>query len=421
MRGRGRDQRRHPLPQCITHRPRLCSRHPALLPPYTRVAQYTRFQDKLLLQDVQQFGRGEHALPDLTVSAGRPDAPLVILIQGIGGNAQHWSDPLSLNPTDTWLFDLNRPPAPGTVGLGSSPTYQPGSVTAWCQLLANNQISYVTWSQSQPADLLQYAVQEAVAVLSGIEQRLFAPYEQDVSANGGQAPPLILLCHSRGGLVARAALKQLGSEGVPHLRKVITVCTPHHGSYMPRLAGDYNTTLSNALDFSTLGQSLPSPIRHFLAGTIDPMVTDLANRVRLAMLHSFGTLAQGPGFDELDPDSAMIQGVAQEEQPLPGVQYYSIGGALPTFINFYFCQMGRSFHVLSTASTFLVEQLARIPGVATHYGGLAEIDQGDSAVAPSSSQWPAAFGATHQTARVNHMQALVDPTLQQSVLAIVQA
>ncbi len=64
----------------------------------------------------------------------------------------------------------------------------------------------------------------------------------------------------------------------------------------------------------------------------------------------------------------------------------------------------------------VVEQLARIPGVADRFGGLAELDKGDSAVGPESSTWPDVFGAPHQTFAVNHMQALIDPALQQATL-----
>lgn len=371
------------------------------------------------LNGFQQHGRDELGLPDLTVSVGRVDAPIVVLLHGIGGNARHWSDPVSLNPNDTWLFDLSASPADGR-GIVSSPPYGAGSVTPWGQFLADNGISHVNWSQGRPDDPLEFAVNEATAVLGALEARVYAPNAQDPAA-GDALPPLILLCHSRGGLVARAALKRLGAGGVPHLRKVITLSTPHHGSYMPRLANDYNTSLSSALDFSALGQGLPGPLRRVVTGRIDPLLTGLANRVREALLHSFGTLAQGPGFDELDPGSATLVSLAEGETPLPGVGYYGFGGANPTFIHFYLREAGHSFHLLATAGTFLVEQIARIPGVATRYGGLAELSRGDSAVGPASSQWPEAFGAPHQSFPLNHMQALVDPALQAAVLDILRA
>ncbi len=55
----------------------------------------------------QQRCSTENSLPDLAVSSGCPDAPIVVLIHGIGGNVQHWADPIGLNPADTWLLDLS--------------------------------------------------------------------------------------------------------------------------------------------------------------------------------------------------------------------------------------------------------------------------------------------------------------------------
>src|SRR5262249_32283516 len=153
------------------------------------------------------------------------------------------------------------------------------------------------------------------------EGRVFGPYADDVAANDGTVPALILLCHSRGGLVARAALKQLGAAGVPHLRRGVTLCTPHRGSYMPRPADAYDSGLTPALDFSSLGHPLPGPIRLLVERQIDPLLTDLANRVRVALLHTFGTLGQGPGFAELVPGSPALQALEDGEQPIPGVEY----------------------------------------------------------------------------------------------------
>jgi len=212
----------------------------------------------------------------------------------------------------------------------------------------------ITWSQTRSDDLLQYAVAEATGVLAALEARVFAPYAADVAANGGAVPPLILLCHSRGGLVARAALKGLGATGVPHLRQVITLCTPHYGSYMPKLAATYNETLSDAIDLGPLGHQLPGPVRAVVERRLDPLLTDLANRVRMALLHSSGTLAQGPGFPELDPQSATLTTLADGEEALPGVRYVGFGGTDPTFVHYYLCEAGQTVHLLATASAFIV-------------------------------------------------------------------
>jgi len=345
--------------------------------------------------------------------AGHRDAPVVVLIHGIGGNARHWTDPARLDPPSTWLFNLAAWPE-GVRGIASSPPYAPGSVTPWTRALGDAGLTCITWSQTHPDDILQYATAEAVGLLAALEARVFAPYEADVAAYGGAVPPLVLLCHSRGGLVARAAVKQLGETGVPHLRQVVTLCTPHHGSYMPKLAATYNDTLSNAIDLGTVGQHLPEPLRAVVARRLDPLLSDLANRVCEALLHSFGTLAQGPGFAELDP-------LADGEGALPGVCYTGFGGSDPTFIHYYLCEAIQTVHLLATASAFLVEQLARPPGVADTFGGLAELSAGDSAVGAASSRWPEAFGAPHQDLPVNHRGALVDPTLRDAVLQVIRS
>jgi hypothetical protein len=377
-------------------------------------------QYEQLLADFKTQVSQESTIYDMETFAGKPDGPIVVMVHGIGGHAKHWSDPVSLNVNDTWLFDLNAKPQNAGNGLLSSPPYNPQSVSSWTQYFRNNNVSYVNFSQAKPGDLIQYAVVELVSILRGLETRVFPVLEQDATSNNSTVPSLIILCHSRGGLVTRNALKQLGAAGVPHLRKVITLFTPHRGSYMPKLADDYNNGLHNQVDFNKLSDHVPGFFQGFVNTQIEPILNSLANKVREAMLHSFGTLAQSPGFDELIPTSSMLQSLAQDEQPIPGVLYYSFGGANPTFVDFFASFAGQTIRLLATASPVLVELLANIPGVRDNYGGLAEIDKGDSAVAMSSSTWPEAFSAQHQVYHLNHMQALVDKSLQETVLGIVQ-
>ena len=381
--------------------------------------EHARFEG--LLRDFQGRCIAEHKIRDLRVVAGAADAPIVVLVHGIGGNALHWSDPTALDPASTWLFDLKAEPRPGPTGIYTSPPYVRGTAMNWCLFLGNHQITYVNWSQGRPDDALRFGASELAGILRVLEQTVFGPYEQQAKAGGGAVPPLILLCHSRGGLIARAALKELGQAGVPHLRKVITLTTPHKGSYMPRLANDYNTRLQTAVDFSPLAQRLPSFIRGFFEQAIDRYVDALANSVREAMLHSFGALAQGTGFEELVPGSPALTALTQGEQPIPGVQYFSFAGSNPVFVKFYMSGLGQVFYLMGAVGSFLVERLAMLPGVATTYGGLAELIKGDSAVGLASSRWPDAFRAQHQEVSLNHMEALVSPELQATVLQLIRS
>ena len=367
-----------------------------------------------LLHDAEGAIAAANGLLDLTITAGNFDAPIVVLIHGIGGTAQHWTDPVRIPIDDTWLFDLASPPPAPASGLCLSPPYAEGSVTPWTRLLNGRGMTTVAWSQARPNDQIEYAVSEAKSLFGALEARLFAPYSQDVGENGA-VPRLVLLCHSRGGLVARAALKDLGAASVPHLRTVITLCTPHTGSYMPQVADDYNSGLGNQIDVRGLTAALPG----FLAAQFVPLLGEIADQVRLGLLHRFGPVALGPGYDELLPGSAMLTALVQGEAPLPGVRYVSFGGSNPSFIRLYLCQAGQHI-ALPDVSPFLVAELSHLPDIGTRYGGLAELSQGDSSVALSRSPWPAIFGAgdKHQVVYINHMQALVSPALQQAVMAL---
>ena len=55
-----------------------------------------------------------------------------------------------------------------------------------------------------------------------------------VSAATGRAP--VLVCHSMGGLAARAWLRAGGAEAAKRVRHIVTLGTPHHGTWLARFA-----------------------------------------------------------------------------------------------------------------------------------------------------------------------------------------
>ena len=347
-------------------------------------------------------------MQDLATSAGDPSRPLVVLVHGIGGSAQHWSDPVGIDVNTTWLFDTSATaqpqPCPDVAGLLMSPPYGASAMQSWTQALQANGISWLNFTQSQPQGALAVAVDELKRILMAIEP-------QAASANA--PPPLALLCHSRGGLVARQALKDLGGAALPHLNHVVTLCTPHAGSWMPRLSRDYDRTLQEQVDVGQL--DLVPGLRGVLAGLLTP----LANYVRLSLLHAFGAMPEGPAFDELLPGSELLQQLAAGEEPLPNVTYTGFGGSAPGVVSLYAKPLGHALKLLTLASAPLTELFDRtIPLARSQYGGLAELDQGDSAVSLASSHWPDSFAASWQQLPLNHMQALVDPSLQRAVVSV---
>ncbi len=355
-------------------------------------------------------------LQNFNAMPGQPTAPIVVMVHGIGGNALHWSDPLKVDINQTWLFDINAQPAYKHASFLTSPPYQANAVTSWTQFLSANGFSWVNFKQARAQDALQLAVDELKAILDGLEKVVYAGF----AAAGEPGPSIILLCHSRGGLVARAALKQLGSAGVPHLSKVITLHTPHHGSYMPKLSNDYNALVSGKINFHALS-NLPGPLGMLVKNVIGQRLDDLENMVATFLKGTFGTQPSGEGFDELIPDSQTLQSLAQDEQPLPGVQYYSFGGAQPKFVVVFVGVVNQVLRVLDVSGGFLLGELFKLPQIQTLYGGLAELEKGDSAVSLVSSHWPDGFQAAHQDFPINHMQALVHQPLQNAVLQIIKS
>lgn len=380
--------------------------------------EQARFEELMRNFQAQCSAQG---IQELEAFAAEPGMPIVVLVHGIGGNARHWADPVSLNVSETWLFNIDAQPTTDKNGLGVSPNYKEEETSTWTNFLRSSNISYVNFSQSKSGGLIQFAVDELTMVLTQLEQLVLAPYDQDVAQNGGQTPPLIILAHSRGGLVTRHVLKKLGKSGLPHLQKVITICTPHTGSYMPKLANDYNNFLHSQIkiDIGLFKYLIPPPLQPLAEGLLNDVLTQLANLVRESMLHSFGTMATSPGFDELIPDSAMFKALHENEEPLPGVEYHGFGGSQPNFVNFFLLIAGQAFKIFGTASSVLIDLLGKIPGVHETYDGLGELIDGDSAVAVKRSYWPAAFKATHQNVHLNHMQILIDINLQNEVMKLI--
>jgi pimeloyl-ACP methyl ester carboxylesterase len=376
----------------------------------------TRFEE--LLRNFQAQCSSQHAIADLEAFAGDLSAPLVVLVHGIGGNSRHWGDPVSLNVGETWLFNIDEEPVTENRGLGMSPSYKKEQVKSWTQFLQENRVSYINFSQAKAGGLIEFAVKELTDILSSLETSVLQPLETE----GVTPPKLIIVAHSRGGLVTRAATKNLGKEKLPHLTRIITLCTPHEGSFMPRLANDYNSFLHTQMkfDIGIFRALIPLPLQPLLKDKINEIVTDLANLVRESMLRSFGTMAMSPGFDELIPNSPMLTALQENEQPLPGVEYFSFGGSQPNFVNFFLVVAGQAIKIFGTASAQLIGMLGAVPGVKDTYDGIAELVEGDSAVAIKRSRFPAAFNAPHKDFHLNHMQVLIDNNLQTEVLGLIR-
>ncbi len=188
---------------------------------------------------------------------------------------------------------------------------------------------HVLWAQSDPGGPIQTAINELAAVI----KKTKAVYG---------VPKVILVCHSRGGLVARKYIvNQWKLCGQVDVEKVITLGTPHLGAELAYLAAD---TLLEILSFFPMVQ-LTDALISGLPGSPLVAVLDVVGAFAPALKHQLEEeLALliapeldkiWPGYeefvlsgDEMRPDSPFItQLTAEYGQPtVPGK-----GGKLESF------------------------------------------------------------------------------------------
>lgn len=283
--------------------------------------------------------------PDIEISAGREGLPACILVHGLGMNKLIWTDPPQTKILGG-LFPL------GILLGGSSETR-----TLYHDL---KELGYtvITWSQSRPVG----PIDEAVRELAGVVE----------IARGVQCPGIVLIGHSRGGLIARKWLAQNQPSGV---KALITISSPHHGTTMARWA------------------VYLSPLASFIEGFVpENSKGTLASAVKKTM----GFL-QSRGVRELLPGSELLNSL--KNQHPRGVYCLSAGGTNPSMLD--------------------VKGVFSFPGTLKKLvpGGLPpELTEGegDGLVSAESSVLP--FGDEHLSFHLSHVGILVDHEARKAVL-----
>jgi pimeloyl-ACP methyl ester carboxylesterase len=154
---------------------------------------------------------------DTRFHQGDSDRPLVIFIHGMGMDARLWAEPSQARvlagryPLSALLREELR-------GLRSS-----------FHDLRQRQYPVLAWSQKRPVGPVMTAAEELVDLVEA---------HRHFSTRG-----VVLICHSRGGLVAR---KFLEHASLP-LRGVVTLATPHHGTTMAKW-GTYLAPYASFMD-----------------------------------------------------------------------------------------------------------------------------------------------------------------------------
>jgi pimeloyl-ACP methyl ester carboxylesterase len=297
---------------------------------------------------------------DITSQRGSTDKPACIFIHGLGMDETIWTDPGRARILGG-LFPL-------TVMLKGY-----GQMRTLYHDLGEMGFSVVTWSQQRPVGPAEAGVEELKKVIE--------------FARGIGHPGIILIGHSRGGLIARKFIEEVavppsrpeevsGQRQRHPLKALVTISTPHRGSSMARWAVFF------------------SPVASFLS----PLVSDeergtLARAVKRSLL-----FVKSTGVRELLPDSGFLRSL--KDSPPGGVYCLSAGGTNASLIS-----VAGLFSFPDVLQRLLPDRM--LPAEMTE-------GRGDGLVSRESSVLP--YGQGHLDFHVNHPGILVDPGARKAIL-----
>ncbi len=326
---------------------------------------------------------------DASVIKGDPDMPVVFFIHGMGMDKRIWESPdesriLGGNFPVSLL--VNREPKPEIVAAGElrdkrKKLFLGESVkdlTSLFHCLKEQKYTVVAWSQRRPSAEIEIAVSEL--------RDLTAAYQKYCRQG------LILIGHSRGGLVARRYLE----SGDARVRALITLATPHRGSRMAQWV-EYIAPLT-----SLIAPLLPD----FEKGTVTYAIKKV--------LDFLGSKA----VKELLPDSRFFRSL--DDLPARGVYYLSFGGNDPTLLSVYRSRIVRARSSDDRRFILKPRRLFSIPGIlekvipARLYPDELKQGKGDGLVSAESSRLP--WSDEHHDFALNHAAILFDERVKRTVV-----
>jgi pimeloyl-ACP methyl ester carboxylesterase len=360
--------------------------------------------------------------------------PAVIMIHGLGGDRNDWMNPFQER---NWPYDHEQEQPEQAMGVHSSPPIAklPGIDTkyffsprhasnsrgadgsddrSWWHALVK--AGFPAFTYSEVAGLLMPLSQGPVAEV----KRFMETLQKDVLSDPTlQARPVVILAHSRGGLISRGYLsdpevKADNAGRFPNVRGLITLSTPHLGSHMGLLD-------DKVIDF---------------LNKVDKLVPDLPNDIGdklIAMLKAKVDAYVGATGDELEPDSPLFRALAAQEPPRAGIRFISVGGVSSRFLRVYFWTFTPDSLLPKKGASGKLEfhwkaKPIEAKGASPFPDGLPlkllgmDLDEivpgrGDGLVADSRSHFPPAFKEEeHLSVKLSHAEELWDPTLQAEII-----
>ncbi|MEW6108258.1 MAG: alpha/beta fold hydrolase [Nitrospirota bacterium] len=245
--------------------------------------------------------------PDIAYYKGDKDKPVIVFIHGLGMDKKIWENPsesrilgaslpitalLSLKPSER-NFGCSRE-KPDITFPGISAGIRPESLKTSFYDMKSEGYTVVTWSQERPVGPIDAAVTELTEVIK---------FAGECSKKG-----IILVGHSRGGLIARKYLM----DGDKRIKGLITVCTPHRGSSIAKLA------------------VYISP----LSAIITPLFIYASEKGKFKkIIRRIADFLESTAVRELLPGSDFFMGLNDSKKK--GIHCMTIGGTSPSLFSLY--------------------------------------------------------------------------------------
>ncbi len=305
---------------------------------------------------------------------GKKDLPLLIFIHGLGTNQKIWTDPEDVKiligkyPLSSIL---NAPPSiiekPPIISFGQ----RPKSLKTTFHDLKDEGFPMLLYTQRRSAAGASVLVSELTEILNSVK--------------GIKKRPIIFICHSRGGLIARKTLESLKLNCIG----LVTIATPHRGSRMASIAENLSLLL---------------PV-------LEPFARKVNHENSKRIIERVKTILKGRAIKELLPESGFIKGL--DNSILKRIKTISIGGNDPTLIRIYrYNRQSKRYRVIlkipNVLSSILPERI--VPD---------EIKEGkgDSLVTAESSEAPHAVA--HYNFRLNHAALVFDSSVKERIKAFI--
>ncbi len=239
---------------------------------------------------------------DIEFYQGKRQLPAIVFIHGLGMDKTLWTSACDARIAGGLLpYSLLLKERPQEINLSGLPLIKPEPLTAGnsplslttsYQDLREDGYSVIAWSQRRPVGPISAAIDELYHIIEFISS---------FTDRG-----VILIGHSRGGLIAR---RYVELHGIKRTCGIITIATPHKGSTMAQWVR-YLSIITSALN----------PLLRYLP---EGKVSKTLKRIN--------DFLKSEAIKELLPESSFIKSL----RPVKGMNFFSVAGTESHLFSLY--------------------------------------------------------------------------------------